>query len=311
MISAMHGDLLEAAEWLVDQTLRHEAANEGPDELALRLYDWYLNTSPLPKPTGPLLPYELNLPAAVRGAHHETPRFEGGWKAQTASSWGRVVANKGDETRVLERSEYTVPGRRGLRAQHGDALLVSRCWDWVDEETGFWHYRRGTWPPPGADRLVRIYWNCVPAEAPRVIAQVSLVLGAAADVPFMVKTPARSDHNGRADAVVSYLGPDGYSRFECELRATAESLAVCLRPQTPRMTHRLAPGVALTEGKLGGDSFGDVRCRLLADTFCEASAEARRSVPQLVERIGADFRATGLDPARPYLEPGPVRDYDG
>jgi len=299
----IHADLIAVAEHLAAGVFEEDEL----EALADSLYGWYLNVSPLPEPSGPLLPYELDLPAVLRVAHVNSTSFEGGWRAETVSTWGRAVAHKGEISRVLDRCEYTVPARRGLRAQPNDALVVSHCWDWIDEETGFWHLRKGAWPPPGADRLVRTYWNCVPAETPSVLKELTSVLGAARDLSYVVKTPSQAAHNGRSDALVLYLGPSGFATVEGDLRSLASFLSRSLRPRTPRMALAISPCVAVAEGSLEGASFGQSRCRIIAGAFVAAEAEERRSEARLTELITAAFVTAGLDPRRPDLEPGSRR----
>jgi len=303
-----HPDLRAAADQLIsgDEEL---AAERDEETLAGRLYSWYLNTTPLPRQDGRLLPYEVSLPAALRAAHADSTRFEGGWKAETVSTWGRVVATKGPLTRYLERGEYTVPRRPGLAPRPNDPLLVARCWAWIDEETGFWHTRHGIWPPTGADRLVRVYWNAIPREGPALIGHLSRVLVHANAVSSMLKTPAQREHGGRADAFVLYLGASDFAALLTDLRGVAQELSSRLRPATPRFARPLAPGVAFAEGKLEGDSFGESRCRLVARAFTTAPDDIRAEAPRLTDRITEQFRAAGLDPERPHLEPGSVEDY--
>ena len=94
------------------------------EALTEALYRWYLNPTPLPAPIGPLQPFELSLPAALRAAPAASTSNEGGWRAESVSR-SRALAHRGDLTRVLERRQYRVPVRPELRAEPGDALLVS------------------------------------------------------------------------------------------------------------------------------------------------------------------------------------------
>lgn len=299
-----HPDIRAAADLLVSGE-REILAEREEAPLAERLYSWYLNTTPLPRQSGRVLPYELSLPAALRAAHIDATRFEGGWTAETVSTWGRVVATKGPLRRLLERGEYTVPRRPGLSPRPNDPLLVARYWAWIDEETGFWHARHGVWPPTGADRLVRVYWNAIPREGPALLGRLSRVLVRSNAVSSMIKTPAQREHGGRADAFVLYLGPSDFIRLRDELQSLAQELSFRLRPATPRFALPLAPGVAFAEGKLEGDSFGESRCRLVARAFVTAPADVQSEVEPLADRICEQFRTAGLDPELPHLEPKP------
>lgn len=303
----IHGDLREALALLADGDQR--VRNEDSEQLAERLYSWYLNSTPLPTPKGPILPFELSPPAALRAAHAASSRFEGGWRADTVSTWSRVIAKKGDLQRMLERGEYTVVARPGRRGEPEDALLVCSRWDWIDESTGFWHVRRGDWPPAGADRLVRTYWNCTPRGAPLLLAELTRCLDAYPDVPYMLKTPALPEYGGRADALVLYLGPTGFAALEDDLSRIGALPDLELRPVVPRMTRRVRDGVAVAEGNLDGDSFGQRRCRLIASTFCSVSDGDQGDAAVLESALADAFAAAGLDPQRPYLEANPKRDY--
>ena len=309
----IHPDLSAAAAGLATGALTADrAADAAGDEgdLANVLYVWYLNAVPFAERTDePLRPAEFDLTAALRAAHHDAPRFEGGWRVESVSTWGRTMARKENLTRVLDRSEYTVPGRPGLPARPGDALLVSRCWEWTDDQTGFWHARRGAWPPPDADRLVRLYWNTEPSASPRVVAALSGVLAEVPTASYMMKTPASGQHGGRADSLVLYLGPRGFATLEHRLRAQVTRLHDCLRAEVPRFTWRVADGVAIGESRLSGDSFGETRCAIVASAYYSADLATRRSPSRLGEQIAASFSGAGLDPRRPYLERGATRDY--
>lgn len=302
----MHRDLLAAL--AVSADLRASGLDDAAS-LADRLYAWYLNPVPLPAPVGPLLPYEVSLAAVLRAAHSAAVRFEGGWRADSVSNRGRAVAKKGDLSRIVERGEYAVAGRTGRSAEPGDALLVCSRWDWLDEDTGYWHARRGEWPPRGADRLVRTYWNCPPRTVASLVAEITRVFDAAAGVPYMLKTAAMAEHGGRADALVLYTGPDGFATVEDGLRRIASLAALQLRPETPRMTLRLGAGVGLAEGRIDGDSFGQVRCGIVADVV-GSQPRSRQSDSKAVQwALEEVLRERGLDPERPYLEPQPSRDY--
>lgn len=302
----MHRDLLAAL--AVSADLRASGLDDAAS-LADRLYVWYLNPMPLPAPVGPLLPYEISLAAVLRASHSAAVRFEGGWRADTVSTRGRAVAKKGDLSRIVDRGEYAVAGRTGRSAEPGDALLVCSRWDWLDEDTGYWHTRRGDWPPRGADRLVRTYWNCPPRTAASLVAEITRVFDAAPRVPYMLKTAAIVDHGGRADALVLYTSPDGFATIEDDLRRIASLATLELRPETPRMTLRLAAGVGLAEGRIDGDSFGRVRCGIIAGVVgsqCESRQLDSKAVQCALEEA---LRERGLDAERPYLEPKPSRDY--
>ncbi|MCL1588001.1 MAG: T3SS effector HopA1 family protein [Actinomycetia bacterium] len=303
----IHADLHEVAVLLSSGGLAAESGTEAPLDEAL--YAWYLNRSGPTTQGGLVLAYELSLPDALRAAHAGSIQFVGGSKAESVSTWGRVVTTSGPLQRMLERSEYVVPSRPGLRAEPGDSIAVSQCWDWVDEDRGFWYTRRGDWPPPQADRLVRVYWNCAPSVAPTIVGQLTAVLAANPEHSYTIKTIVSQQHGGRADALVLYLAPDGYAALEGFIVDTAAGLADQMRNSTPKCAAVLSSGLAVAEGPIGGESFGQSRAALIAAAHNDADSGCDSRLEAIVAGLEDVFEMAGLDAQRPYLEPDPERDY--
>lgn len=297
-----HPDIYAAAEALTSGSLELPLP-DSEAALAECLYPWYLNPTPIAAPSGHLQPWELDLAASLRASHADALRFEGGWRAETVSNWGRSVVERDGLTRVVNRSDYLVPARPGLRAEPGDAVMASGAWEYVDDETGFWHARRGVWPPKGADRLIRLYWNSDPANVTRLFHELTKLFAEFPSASYMVKTPANPDHNGRSDAFVMYLGPDEFATLEEGLEIVAATLENELRSAAPRFTLPLAKGLALAEGDLNGDSFGETRCRMVSEAYFSAAPTTRQSASLLSQCIATCFESAGLDPEQPHLLP--------
>lgn len=283
-----------------------DAARDGSlpvdlDDLRAVLYRWYLNTETLSSKTGPLRAADLNLAGALDAAHAGRSTFSGGWTAEQVSTWGRVVASRGETNRIVNRHEYRVLGRAGLRAQPGDSLLVSAAWTWIDEASGYWMTRAGPWPPANTDRLARVYWNVDPRRAPDLVAHLTGVLRAEHVESFMIKTPASPVHIGRADALVLYTAPLTFENVRARLVDVGD---IALRTRVPRFTQTLMSGVGYAEGALDGDSFGDSICAALAPAIAERHPElATADREQLADVLAAELRNAGYDPARPHLLP--------
>ncbi len=284
----------------VEEQLREAAAlvrpGTGREALAEALYaGWYLQLAAEPPPSGPLRPIELDVVAALRAAHAGSDRFEPGWRARRVSTHGRAEAVRGDLTRVVDRGDYLVLARPGLRAEPGDELALLAREDTV--ENGFWMTFFGDWEEAAKAVVTRLYWRVSAAGAPALVRALTGVLldgGASA----ALKAPVRADGFGRADAVVVYLPPPTFSALSDRLAAVAAALEGELRDPPPRLARRLARGVGAAEGRAGAESFGQARCRLVAAALAAPGDEPP------VERIRATFAAAGLDPVRPHLEPG-------
>ncbi len=84
-----------------------------------------------------------------------------------------------------------------------------------------------------------------------------------------------------------------------------------LKRPVPALTKRIAPGVGLAEDPEGGnDSFGMHRCRLLAEGLVRGWERGAESVEDRLAVVIETFEEAGIDPERPYLNPGSVDDYD-
>ena len=100
-----------------------------------------------------------------------------------------------------------------------------------------------------------------------------------------------------------YIGCNDYVALKEALVQAAHTLSVSLNEKVPRMTSCLAPGLGMAEGNLDGASFGDSRCRLIADVYENADAAVRKSPLELTHALINAFLGLGLDAGHPYLEP--------
>jgi hypothetical protein len=295
-----HPDLASAARWLAARAADWTDSAEGIEK---DLYGWYLHFTPAPVRSGPVGPAELNLPGALDAAHADVDRFTGGWHAVEAGPGG-VLAERGGLRRIITRSEYVVPVRPGLAAVAGDALMVREAWTWVDVEGGFWYTRRGDWPPPRVNRLTRVYLHVAPADAPAAIAGLTSALALAPGVPYQLKASLADVGSVRADGVVLYLGTEDAAALEPALQEVVLGLAGLLHPGRPRFTAALVdgvPGAGRAESSLDGESFGDLRCRMVADAWRTLDSPRRADEDAVLSALVREFIRLGVDPARPDL----------
>jgi HopA1 effector protein family len=273
--------------------------------LAQHLYQaWYLRWSPAPAPRGPLRPYELDAAAALRVAHAQSESFEDGWIARRVSTHGRVQATKDGAARLLDRSDYIVAGRPGRRAEPGDRLRVAARNDYIDD-VGFWITHLGGWPPAQPELLTRLYLHSGRFAIPLLVRELTRVL-TGAGAPAALKTAAASADFDRADSIVVYFPKPAFVGLASELSSLAVEMSRHLVDPPPRLTLRLTVGVGIADGAPEGASFGESRCRLIAEALCDAGPA---TVEARVAAIRARFLTTGLDPDRPHLSGPEADDY--
>jgi hypothetical protein len=293
---------------LLVQELRTRAAGASlppsVEQLAAELYRWYTNCTPGPADApdvGVPRPQDLDLVAALRAAHAATATLEGGWRATSVSSRGRVVGERDGRQRLFDRIDYLAPGRAGEAARPGDPIFVTRRVDWIDEPSAFWYTQFGNWPPPAIDRIVRVYLNADSSQLPAVVTRLSALMVGKDTAPSIMKVQVGSQGADRADTIVAYFSPDGFRQMETRLMFEIERLAPRLRAPRPRCTRSLGLGAGCAEGRADGASFGEELSSLVAKVFCSMVHAERRHVALLRRAVGAALRDADRDPRAPYL----------
>jgi HopA1 effector protein family len=289
---------------------RHPDADQ--DGLAGVLYgEWYL-AGPLTAEAGgvdPPSPADLNLVDALRAAHADDERWLDGWVVAGVSNRGRIAVSRGGRDRVLARVDVLPRHRPGLPPRVGDEVQVTARRDTLDSVGAFWFAYGGSWDegviPPG---LVRFYWNVAQAATPELVRALSGGLSDAVD-SYALKVAVADRDVERPDRAVLYLLPSEVAGAHPTIRSTHRALRRHLRPRSPRMTLRLADGLAAAEDPDTGESFGEHRCRLLAEAVTEVGRPRRSGKDGAVDAVIEHLLGAGIDPARPHLRPGSTTEY--
>ena len=92
--------------------------------------------------------------------------------------------------------------------------------------------------------------------------------------------------------------------IECRTR-----VADGLDAATPVFTKVLAPGIGLAEDPGEKLSFGEHRCRILADGLVSAQEQGRRALADRMAIVQARFAEAEVDLERPFLKPGSTDQY--
>jgi hypothetical protein len=265
-----------------------------PADLAHTLYaTWY--AAPLHPPTRPAdLPDDLV--AVLRAAHAGTAAWEGGWSAEEVGRSGEVLARRAAELRLLDRCDYVAPDRPGLVAVAGAALLAPARLDHVDDDGGWWFTHSPGWRLEAPEHdLVRLFWNIDAGDAAAVVAALTAELMDAC-VPWLLKCAVDQEAYARADVVVLYLGRETLDHLRGAIDDVRSGLDSVLREAAPPLTYRAGRGLAACDDPGGGESFGEHRCRLVAEGVL-AGGRTSTSLDAVRER----FHAEGVPPDRPYV----------
>src|SRR5205823_5921908 len=82
------------------------------------------------------------------------------------------------------------------------------------------------------------------------------------------------------------------------------AVAQGLRPDVPLFTRRLADGLGFAEDPTGSQSFGQQRCRLVAEALWQSYTRGEVGRETRAAALASAFLRAGLDPLRPHLGPG-------
>jgi HopA1 effector protein family len=279
-------------------------AAEGA-ELAEVLYgEWYLGSHVLDGRADPLDSVDLNLPDVLRAAHVDAGRWERDWTVEGVSSRGRVAVTRNGRRRVLARVDVLPVARVCLPPRPGDVVRVAVRRDDLDETGAFWFTYGGDWDesdlPVG---LVRVYWHVRRRTTPDLVRVLTATLGRT-DCSYALKVAVEDRQVERPDRAVLYLAGDDAAAAAPLIRRAHTELTEALLAPVPRLTLRLGRGLAMADDPGTGESFGQHRCRLVADALTAARGDGSANAEERAARALERLSAAGVDPARPYLRPG-------
>jgi hypothetical protein len=156
--------------------------------------------------------------------------------------------------------------------------------------------------------LARLYWNLKPEGAPLLMRHVTEYLNKAGCY-FHLKLLNNPSSYSRCDAGVLYFKSTDY-QLVCEILIPIyQRMERYLKARTPAFTKALAPGVGLAEDPGRAESFGQHRCRLLADGIIRAQEEGAAQIADRLRIVSDRFSEDGIDIRQPFLGPGSTDRY--
>ncbi len=213
---------------------------------------------------------------------HELDFWAAAQDVRTAT--GRVAPGERCSLRVPKEMRYLV---KGFFYVFGDATDDESDRDPSDSVEPQWRY----------------YWHLTSQAAAPFIAAATSILNASS-VPFQLKVLRNPVAYNRADAGVLYVGRRHALELGAAIRRIHDAVAAGLRPETPLLTHRLADGLALAEAPPVALSYGQQRCRLIAQALWQSFASGNHDRGDRLHVLAAAFQQDRLDPRHPYLAPG-------
>ena len=157
--------------------------------------------------------------------------------------------------------------------------------------------------PSDGGGLVRFYWHLDPEGAVRLMRLATEALNGAG-LPFRLKALNAHDSYRRCDSAVLYVPRRDYGEVARIVEGIYPELLPNMKQAVPALTKPLAPGLGFAEDPGGENSFGQHRCRLIAEGLLLAH-EAGISAPEERLRVVIEsFSEAGVSLDTPYLNPG-------
>lgn len=211
-----------------------------------------------------------------------------------AVALGELISHDGPDVVVGEGTAVNVLCRKESRTMHPGFYYIfgATLTDQQDE-----------------DDLLRFYWNIKAEGAPVLVRLLTGRLNRF-QIPFRLKCLNNPASYNRSDAVVLYLNSRFY-RLATELLAEVhEQVANYLEPDAPLFSKQLAAGLGLAEEPGDRESFGQQRCRILAEGIWNAYELNLQADHERLQEVIKNFELKGLSLDHPHLNPGSIDQYE-
>lgn len=234
-------------------------------------------------------------------ANASKERWEEGWQVQQFMPNGQVHAQKRGATRAFWPGEFLSRAAQGMAPMPGTPIAAFFTREARNMQPGF-YFALGETPGDQQDdySVVRYYWNLRREGAAPLVRSLTASLNRY-QTPFKFKIINHPIQLGRTDAAILYVSRR-YYRIAAEIALEVHhSVAAGLDDGVPLFALPLAKGLSFAEDTGTQESFGQVRCRLLAEALLLAFNEGRSRPAERLDRIREHFEAAGTSLDRPHL----------
>lgn len=264
----------------------------------------------LPEPAGLDLSVDAGLLEALSMANTTRDRWEHGWVIEQIMQHGQVSAQKGSIRRSLWPGQFLSKDGPASIPRQGAEISVFYARESRSLQTGF-YYAFGEEAEEAGDSLglVRLYWNISFEGAPRLVGLVTSRLNRF-HVPFRVKFATARSQFGRTDVSVIYI-VKRFFHITAELMLDVhKEIEDAVGDDVPLFSKRLARGLGVAEDPGTGESFGQSRCRRLAESVWNCYQRGEQTTDARWSEFGRLLKESGLDPEHTHLNSGSLDWYE-
>ncbi|UOD29131.1 hypothetical protein INH39_27540 [Massilia violaceinigra] len=238
--------------------------------------------------------------ASLVAANAGLERWDAGWRIYKTDPGGAVHVQKGD-TATLARAGQYATGGIGMGPVAGGCAQLLLAHESLLMQPGY-YYALGQTVMSDHDlaRLSRLYFHLDAGQAAWAVRTLTATMNRY-HLPFRLKTPTDPRQYERTDGLVVYV-PRRFLPAALRLVLDAQGeWRPRLRAGAPLFACDILPGLSGADDPGNGESFGQTRCRLLADALVTSGASAGAT---WLAAANARFRVAGLSLERGHLSSG-------
>ena len=225
---------------------------------------------------------------------------ESGWTLLEVNANGAVVSKGGLQLHILP-DEYT--STRDASREPGSPVTLHLPKELLSASPGYYMALGNMGDiAPQALPLVRLYWNLRVAGGVAFVDSFTRRLNHAG-LNFRLKVLNDPAAYARCDAAVLYFHKGDHRRISEIVSTLYSSIAPFLNPDVPAFTRRIAPGLGLAEDPGTLESFGQNRCRNLAEGIVRAHEEKVKPLDHRLRVVASQFASEGIRLNEPHLNP--------
>lgn len=237
---------------------------------------------------------------ALSAANCGTGCQEDGWAGCEIEN-EEVVAQKNGLQVRMPLDQCSVP--KGSPILPGTLVRVRLPKEFLNMSPGFYMaLGNEQLPLDSAAEVVRFYWNLTSGAAVPFV-QVTTSLLNNIRLPFHLKLLRDPDLYTRCDAAVIYILRKDYEAAVEVLLKVYGAISGKLKQSTPAFTKKIAPGLALAESPPSAQSFGEHRCKLLANAMVLAYEQGTKSINDRLVAVIDCFTREQISLEAPFLNP--------
>ena len=242
----------------------------------------------------------------LSAANTGTGCWDAGWEVRMVEP-GKAFVCKNGLGLLVERERCQPPGEGPFEA--GTRVKLRLPQEMLGISPGYYFALSDREDrPDDRSRQVRLYWN-LRAEGAEVFVHAATSLLNEAQIFFKLKVLNDASSYMRCDAGVLYVRKDDFPAVAGILGRLYGEVSRYLKPGVPSFTKPLARGVGLAEDPGQGESFGQNRCRLLAEGLIRAHEQGVRALDARLQVVLDCYAAAGVRLERPYLNGDSADDY--